>query len=244
MVLTPKVSIVMGSYNRSVQLARTLDSIKKQTFQDYEIVLAEDGDDEGKTRTVCALYGVRYFQRKHRPDVIYSNPALPNNIALRNAVGDIVVLMNPENRFMNEDGLGHLVSMVTDTNAVFASVWASEEHNPNTMCQWYCHPVHRRAAFFFCEATKLKHFHYMRGFDEDYKYYGYDDADMAERFTAHGISFEWTDEVILNHQWHDRPSMSAARQPETEQLYQYKAAEVAAGRLGVVRNLDHQWGME
>lgn len=244
--MSAKVSIVMTAYKRSHLLVNTLSALAKQTFQDFEVVVVEDGDDGGDTRQLCTVGGmnIRYFQRERRPNVLYSNPSVPNNIGLRNATGDIVVLQNAECMFMNNDGLETLISKVTDTNAVFPTVWAAEESNPNAIEIFYIHPTQRPVPWFFCGATKLKHFHDLHGFDEDYKQYGYDDNDMADRLKAHGITFEWTEDVVLKHQWHPRPDMRAAGEPETGQIYDRKTADMKAGRIGVVRNLDHEWGVE
>lgn len=244
----PAVSIVMTAYQRACLLTHTLWALRKQTFKDFEVVVVEDGDDGGDTREVCLQHTgpllIRYFQRVRRPNVLYSNPSVPNNIGLRNATGDIVVLQNAECMFMNDDGLETLVGLVKDTNAVFPTVWAAEEKNPNAIEVFYIHPTQRPVPWFFCGATKLKHFHDLRGFDEDYKQYGYDDNDMADRLKAHGITFEWTEDVVLKHQWHPRPAMVAAGEPETGKIYDQKKQAMLEGRIGVVRNLDREWGVE
>ena len=43
----PKVSIIMGIYNCASTLQEALDSLYSQTFQDFEIVLCDDGSSDG-----------------------------------------------------------------------------------------------------------------------------------------------------------------------------------------------------
>ena len=41
-----KVSVIMGIYNCAPYLQEALDSLYNQTFQDFEIVLCEDGSSD------------------------------------------------------------------------------------------------------------------------------------------------------------------------------------------------------
>jgi glycosyltransferase involved in cell wall biosynthesis len=52
---SPTVSIVVPTYNREALLPRALDSIVAQTFNDWEIVLVDDGSTDG-TEEVAARY--------------------------------------------------------------------------------------------------------------------------------------------------------------------------------------------
>ena len=45
-IIMPKVSVIMGIYNCAPYLQEALDSLYAQTFQDYEIVLCEDGSKD------------------------------------------------------------------------------------------------------------------------------------------------------------------------------------------------------
>ena len=47
-MITPKVSIIIPLYNHAQALAQCLQSIKNQTFQDYEIIIVNDGSTDIK----------------------------------------------------------------------------------------------------------------------------------------------------------------------------------------------------
>ena len=53
-----KISIVMPVYNVSEYLPKAIDSVLKQTFKDFELLLIDDGskDDSGK---ICDEYAKR-----------------------------------------------------------------------------------------------------------------------------------------------------------------------------------------
>jgi glycosyltransferase involved in cell wall biosynthesis len=44
--VTPKLSVIIASYNHQDYIAQTLESLEKQTFQDFEIVLVDDGSTD------------------------------------------------------------------------------------------------------------------------------------------------------------------------------------------------------
>jgi len=54
----PKLSIIIPTLNEEAYLPRLLDSIKKQDFKDYEIIVA-DGYSKDRTRKIAKKYGCR-----------------------------------------------------------------------------------------------------------------------------------------------------------------------------------------
>ena len=46
----PKVGISLLAYNQGKFVDEAIESLKKQTFQDFEVFLADDGSDDGFTR--------------------------------------------------------------------------------------------------------------------------------------------------------------------------------------------------
>lgn len=53
-----KISIVIPTYNEEKYLPKLLDSIKRQTFKDYEIIVA-DAHSTDKTRKIAERYGTK-----------------------------------------------------------------------------------------------------------------------------------------------------------------------------------------
>ena len=45
--MTPKVSIVIPAYNNVQYIAETLDSVLNQTYDDYEVVIADHSSVDG-----------------------------------------------------------------------------------------------------------------------------------------------------------------------------------------------------
>ena len=51
---TPKVSIIIPTYNRAHLIGLTLQSVHRQTYTDYEIVVVDDGSLTTRRRSLPA----------------------------------------------------------------------------------------------------------------------------------------------------------------------------------------------
>ncbi|HSE87947.1 MAG TPA: glycosyltransferase [Candidatus Binatia bacterium] len=77
---TPKVSVVIATYNRASFLAETIDSVLQQRFQDYELIVVDDGSTD-HTRSLVESYGsrIRYLYQENR------GPSAARNLGVRHA---------------------------------------------------------------------------------------------------------------------------------------------------------------
>lgn len=63
--MEPLVSVIVVTYNRAHFLKDALDSIKRQTFKAYEIILVDDGSTDD-TRKIAEKYErIRYIYQEH-----------------------------------------------------------------------------------------------------------------------------------------------------------------------------------
>lgn len=64
--MPPKVSVCVPTYNRKDYLKEALESIFAQTYQDYEVVVVDDGSTDGTDQMIKeAGYNVRYYWAEH-----------------------------------------------------------------------------------------------------------------------------------------------------------------------------------
>lgn len=241
--MNPKVSIVMTTYNRAHLLERTLGSIFSQEFKDFEVIIVDDGTDK-ETPELCEHYPhpVRYFKRVRHPGTFYSNPAVPNNIGLKRALGELVILQNAECMHVSPEVIASMVAATPKGTSTFAQVAALKPDD--SFEQWYIHSTYNPRPFFFCQALHRDVINQLRGFDEDYLYYGYDDNDFADRLAKVGVKFQFSDDIKVNHLWHPTSFKveDLSKNGLNAILYQRKSMAMQAGTLGVERNLDREWG--
>ena len=72
--MTPVISIIVAVYKAESCLRRCVDSLLAQTFQDYEILLVDDGSPD-RSGEICDEYArkdnrVRVFHKEEKADMI------------------------------------------------------------------------------------------------------------------------------------------------------------------------------
>lgn len=89
----PRVSVVIPAYNAAPFIEKTLDSVRAQTFCDYEIVVTDDGSSDGTHAVV-----ERYFERHRLAGRCLRQQnkkiAAARNTALRAAEGALIALLD------------------------------------------------------------------------------------------------------------------------------------------------------
>lgn len=237
----PEVSIVMTAYRRSALLRRTLESIFRQQFSGLEVIVVEDGDDAGWTRGACEEFGAHHFQRKNRPDTPYANPSVPVNIGLRRATGDVIVLQNAECEHISPNTIELLTAPHREKSnlAVFAAVMAMRQDGSES--NWYCHPKESPRPFFFCGSLRREWVEKLRGFDERFKWYGFDDDFWALCLQFSGVEFVFRDDIRVNHNWHESAGFCYGIEFNGE-LYNEQVRALLERRRTPTSNLDREWG--
>lgn len=108
----PKVSVVSTYYNRKNELSRTLKSMSKSTFKDFEYVIVDDGSSpEHRIEDFLDSYSFLKIRRIEPKDKYYYNPCIPYNMAIALATGDIIILQSPECMYVG-DPIQHAVDNV------------------------------------------------------------------------------------------------------------------------------------
>ena len=61
---SPTVSFVIPTYNRAAWLGKTLHSVLNQTYQDFEIIVVDDGSTDGTAQLVQSFSSIQYILLK------------------------------------------------------------------------------------------------------------------------------------------------------------------------------------
>ena len=91
----PSVSVVIPTYQRRGLVRRAVASVLGQTFQDFELIVVDDGSTDG---TGDALEGIderiRYTRQENR------GVAAARNVGIRLARGEIIAFLDSDDRWL------------------------------------------------------------------------------------------------------------------------------------------------
>lgn len=104
--MNPKISVIIPVYNVEKYLDECVNSVLAQNFQDYEIILVNDGstDNSGK---ICDAYAEKYSQIKvvHKENGGLSDA---RNFGIKNAHGKYLMFLDSDDFW---DGNNHLFNI-------------------------------------------------------------------------------------------------------------------------------------
>lgn len=128
----PLISIIVATYNSAKTLSDTLDSILRQTYQNYEVLL-QDGASTDDTMAIVEKYkddfGERLSVVSEKDDGLYD----AMNRAIDRATGDIVGILNSDDFYTSNDILEHIVEEFRK-NSLLEAVYGDIHYvNPNDL---------------------------------------------------------------------------------------------------------------
>jgi len=94
--MEPRVSVLIPCYNAGRYLAAALDSVLAQTYQDFEIIVVDDGSEDDSAAVAARYPRVRYFHNAH------SGISATRNLAISKARGDIIVFLDADDLWVPE----------------------------------------------------------------------------------------------------------------------------------------------
>lgn len=88
------VSIIIPHFNRSLLLKETIDSIKNQTYPDWEIIVVDDGSDEAEWKKLKSYEeeGIKIFQRTDGQ----KGPSRSRNIGVSKCSGKYLIFLDTD----------------------------------------------------------------------------------------------------------------------------------------------------
>jgi glycosyltransferase involved in cell wall biosynthesis len=98
-MLNPKVSIVIPTYNRADFLPKTIQSVLNQTYQDWEMIIVDDGSTD-KTEEIVKGYkesGIRYIVHKSNLGI-----SAARNTGIKKSKGKYIALLDSDDEWFPE----------------------------------------------------------------------------------------------------------------------------------------------
>jgi len=95
--LTPQVSIVLPVYNRRTLVQRAIDSVLAQSYEDWELVIVDDGSTDGVEELILPQVmqhrKIRYMKHANR------QLGATRNIGLHAALGECVTFLDSDDEY-------------------------------------------------------------------------------------------------------------------------------------------------
>ena len=98
---SPDVTVVIPTYNRAPLLDRTLDSVLAQTFQNFEVLVVDDGSTDG-TSALVAEYAARDARILYLAQPRNAGVSAARNRGLREAQGAFIAFLDSDDEWMPE----------------------------------------------------------------------------------------------------------------------------------------------
>ena len=109
-----RISVIIPVFNSADFLAECFDSIKAQSFSDFEVVFSDDGSSDG-SGLLCDRYAAEYpfVSTIHLPN---SGPGAARNAALSVAQGEYIFFMDSDD-VIHPDALYRLLNVAQKTGS-------------------------------------------------------------------------------------------------------------------------------
>ncbi len=99
--MTPKVSVIIPTYNRADLLPRAIESVLNQTFKDFELIIVDDGSTDN-TKEIVEQYQKKDERIKYLWEENFGGPAKPYNLALKQCQGEYIAFLDHDDMWLPE----------------------------------------------------------------------------------------------------------------------------------------------
>jgi glycosyltransferase involved in cell wall biosynthesis len=96
----PVVSIIIPSFNRGTLISRAIESVLKQTYTDWELVIVDDGSNDD-TFSIISKYQsknekIRYLRHSNR------KTALSTNVGIQASCGEYITFLGSDDEYKTD----------------------------------------------------------------------------------------------------------------------------------------------
>ncbi|MBA7607243.1 hypothetical protein ES703_14401 [subsurface metagenome] len=137
----PTVTVIIPTYNRAHLIGRSIRSVLDQTYQDFELIVVDDGSSDNTEEIVRNFDDrrIRYIRREENS----GSPVVPTNEGIKAARGKYIAVQDSDDQWLQEK-LEKQIKVFEDTTPkvgiVYTDMWRVSEdgkkeywHSPRIM---------------------------------------------------------------------------------------------------------------
>ncbi len=110
----PHVSIILPTYNRAHTLDQAIDSVLRQSYEDWELIIVDDGSEDITKKLVLPYLEDRRIRYVYEEN---SGPAIARNRGVSESQGDIIMYLDSDDVYFPE-AVSFVVSAFTKNKSI------------------------------------------------------------------------------------------------------------------------------
>jgi len=95
----PKISVIIPTYNRAQVLSRAIQSVLKQTFNDFELIIVDDGSSDN-TDEIVKEYIKKDNRIKYIKHDVNKGGNKARNTGINNSLGDYITFLDSDDEYL------------------------------------------------------------------------------------------------------------------------------------------------
>ena len=97
--MKPLISVILPSFNRGHLLPRALDSMLKQTYNNWELIIIDDGSTD-QTEAVVKPYSSKYTSIRYYKMDKNVGACVARNFGLQKAAGEYITFLDSDDEYL------------------------------------------------------------------------------------------------------------------------------------------------
>ncbi len=124
------VSVIIPTYNRASAVCEAIRSVKAQSYQAIQLIVADDGSEDGTAEAVARFEGVEYYRQENK------GQAAARNLGLKYARGEYIASLDSDDVW-HEDFLKVAVAGLERHQTDFAFLnWTEISETEKVLSGW------------------------------------------------------------------------------------------------------------
>lgn len=141
-----RISIITATYNSEATVSDTLESVLRQDYSDYELIIKDGGSTDG-TLAICREYEPRFEGRMKIISAPDEGLYDAMNIGIASATGEVVGILNSDDFYTSDDILSTVArqfEQTPDIDAIYGDVHYVKAEDTSKLVRYYSSKVFRR----------------------------------------------------------------------------------------------------